>query len=376
MTGQTISMILIGWRWPPTKMSSTTAAAQPMATASEIQARMVNASLGMRGHCPATDIENVLVSRARLQQEPADDRVLILERVKSAARRFRGGLAAAMVLSTGILIVELAAGLAADSLALLADAGHVFADISGMAAALGAIWLASRRPTASRSFGLYRLEILAATANAILLLGVSGFVIWEGARRLSAAPQIDSGLVIVVAVVALVANSASVLLLARGRGQSLLMRGAFLEVLGDLVGAVTVLGSGIVIALTGFRAADGLASIGIGLLILPRTWGLLRDSVDILLEATPRGVDLAEVRRHIVEAPGVEGVHDLHAWTITNGLNVVSAHVVIGPQAKPGDILDHLGTCLSEDFDISHSTFQLETPEHVLWEGREAQVQH
>lgn len=273
-----------------------------------------------------------------------------------------------------ILAVELAAGLLANSLALLADAGHQFADVSAMAASLGAIWLASRRPTASRSFGLYRLEILAAAANALLLVAVAGFVIWEGVGRLSSAPEVNSGLVVVVALFALAANLAAVGFLLRGRGQSLLMRGAFLEVLGDLLGALAVLVSGVIIALTGFRAADGLASIGIGLLILPRTWSLLRDSVDILLEATPKGVDLAEVRRHIIEAPGVEDVHDLHAWTITNGMNVVSAHVVMGHGAQPGEILDHLGMCLSEDFDIGHSTFQLETPEHVRWEGREAHV--
>jgi cobalt-zinc-cadmium efflux system protein len=131
-----------------------------------------------------------------------------------------------------------------------------------------------------------------------------------------------------------------------------------------------------VIAITGLMAADAVASIVIGLLILPRTWSLLRDSVDVLLEATPKDVDLTEVRRHVLEAPGVEAVHDLHAWTITNGMNVVSAHVVLKPDANPGAILDHLGTCLADDFDIDHSTFQLETPEHVLWEGRASQVQH
>jgi len=134
--------------------------------------------------------------------------------------------------------------------------------------------------------------------------------------------------------------------------------------------------AGVVIAVTGLFAADAVASIAIGLLILPRVWSLLRDSIDVLLEATPKDVDLDDVRRHILEAPGVVAVHDLHAWTITNGMNVVSAHVVVGPDAAPGDILDHLGTCLAEDFDVDHSTFQLETPEHVIWEGRAAQVQH
>lgn len=294
--------------------------------------------------------------------------------MNSAAHRFRSGLAAALVSSIVILAVELVTGLLANSLALLADAGHQFADVSAIAASLAAIWLAGRRPTVGRSFGLYRLEILAAAANALLLLGVAGFVMWEGVRRLLSPPEVNSGLVILAAIFALVANLAAVALLARGRGQSLLVRGAFLDVLGDLLGALAVLASGVVIVLTGFAAADGLASIGIGLLILPRTWGLLRDSIDILLEATPKGVDLAEVRRHIIEAPGVEDVHDLHAWTITNGMNVVSAHVVMGPSAQPGEILDHLGKCLADDFDIGHSTFQLETPEHVRWEGREAHV--
>jgi cobalt-zinc-cadmium efflux system protein len=281
-----------------------------------------------------------------------------------------------MVVGALILAVELSAGIIGNSLALMADAGHVFADVAGMAVSLGAIWLANRPATGARSFGLYRLEILAAAINAVLLLGVSVFVIWEGVRRLSAPPQINSGLVIVVAVLALGANLVSASMLARGRTKSLLVRSAFLEVIGDLLGAAAVLIAGIVIALTGAAAADAVASIVIGLLILPRTWGLLRESIDVLLEATPKGVDLTEVRRHVLEAPGVEAVHDLHAWTITSGMNVVSAHVVLGPDAKPGDVLDHLGMCLADDFDIDHSTFQLETPEHVVWEGRVSQVQH
>lgn len=281
-----------------------------------------------------------------------------------------------MLVSIGILSIELVAGIAGNSLALMADAGHVFADVSGMAVSLGAVWLANRPTTSVRSFGLYRLEIIAAVANALLLLGVSLFVLWEGLRRLFAPPAVDSGLVIVVAAIALGANLVSLALLNRGRRGSLTMRGAYLEVAGDLLGAAAVLIAGIVIAITGLGAADAVASLLIGLLILPRTWSLLRDSVDVLLEATPKGVDLAEVRRHILEAPGVEAVHDLHAWTITSGMNVVSAHVVVQPDANAGAILDHLGMCLSDDFDVDHSTFQLETAEHVLWEGRAAHIQH
>lgn len=295
---------------------------------------------------------------------------------QSAAGRGRGRLLLAMFVSILVLVIELVAGIAGNSLALMADAGHVFADVSGMALSLGAIWLADRPAEGSRSFGLYRLEILAAALNAVLLFGVSLFILWEGVRRLLAPPEVESSLVIVIALVALAANLVSLSLLSPGRKESLTIRGAHLEVVGDLLGAAAVLVAGLVIAVTGFAAADAMASILIGVLILPRTWSLLRESLNVLLEASPRGMDLSEVRRHILEAPGVMAVHDLHAWTITSGMNVVSAHVVVADDANPGAILDHLGMCLSADFDIDHSTFQLETAEHVIWEGRAAQVRH
>jgi hypothetical protein len=157
-----------------------------------------------------------------------------------------------------------------------------------------------------------------------------------------------------------VADAVCAQLLIAGQRESLNMRGVYLEVLGDLLGSAAVIVAAIVITMTGYEAADPIASVVIGLLILPRTWRLLREAVDVLLEATPRGVDLDEVRRHILETKGVSDVHDLHAWTITSGLNVVSAHVVTVENANPGEILDRLGTCLAGDFDIEHSTFQLE----------------
>jgi cobalt-zinc-cadmium efflux system protein len=268
-----------------------------------------------------------------------------------------------------VLAAELVAGIASNSLALLADAGHVFADISGMALSLVAIWLAARPRTGGRTFGLYRLEILAATANGLLLLAISVVILVEGVRRFVAPPVIEAPLVVVVAAFALAANVISLRLLTPGRRESLNVRGAYLEVLGDLLGAGAVLVAGIAIYLTGWRQADAVASIVIGLLIVPRTVSVLRESVDVLLEATPKGVDMAHVRQHILEAPGVSDVHDLHAWTITSGMNVMSAHVVLAADGQPGDVLDHLGQCLSDDFDIAHSTFQLETPEHVRWEA-------
>jgi len=294
----------------------------------------------------------------------------------SAAGRHAAPLAAAIGIGVAILVVELVAGYAANSLALLADAGHVFADVSGMGLSLVAIRLAARPPSGARSFGLYRLEMLAAAVNAVVLLGIAVIVAVEALRRFGAPPEVQPSLVIVVAVLALAANLVSLRLLAPGQSESLTMRGAYLEIAGDLLGALAVLVAGLVILVTGWRPADALASLVVAGLIVPRTVRLLKDSVDVLLEATPKGVDLAVVERHVLEAPGVIGVHDLHAWTITSGMNVVSAHVVLGPDARPGDILDHLGMCLAADFDINHSTFQLETPEHVVWEARADQSQH
>ena len=294
----------------------------------------------------------------------------------SAAGRHAGPLTAAIGIGVAILVLELIAGIAANSLALLADAGHVFADVSGMTLSLVAIRLAARPPSDARSFGLYRLEMLAAAVNAVLLLVIAIVIAIEAIRRFAAPPEVRPTLLIAVAVLALAANLVSLRLLAPGQRESLTMRGAYLEIAGDLIGAVAVLGAGLVILVTGWQPADAVASLVVAALIVPRTVRLLRDSVDVLLEATPKGVDLSDVERHIREAPGVVDVHDLHAWTITSGMNVVSAHVVLGPEARPGDILDHLGTCLSADFDINHSTFQLETPEHVLWEARKEQAQH
>jgi cobalt-zinc-cadmium efflux system protein len=203
----------------------------------------------------------------------------------------------------------------------------------------------------------------------VLLFGVAGFVLVEAGRRLTDPPAVASGLMLTVALVGLAANAVSLWLLRHGQAESLNLRGAYLEVWGDLLGSVAVLAAAAVIALTGFAAADPIASALIGLLILPRTWGLLREAVDVLLEAAPKGVDLAEVRRHLIETPGVTDVHDLHAWTITSGLPVLSAHVVVDPGADAGRVLDGLGECLAGHFDIEHSTFQLEQPEHRGHEG-------
>jgi cobalt-zinc-cadmium efflux system protein len=265
-----------------------------------------------------------------------------------------------LVIGSTVFVTEIVAGLLANSLALLADAGHVFADLVGTALALTALWLGSRPATRSRTFGFYRVEIFAAVLNAMLLFAIAVFVLIEAWRRLGSEPEIASGPMLAVAVAALIANGIAAMLLRPSQRASLNMRGVYLEVLNDAIGSTAVLVAALIITFTGFRAADAIASGLIGLLILPRTWGLLREAVDILLEATPKNVNMDEVRRHILEAPGVREVHDLHAWTITSGMNVVSAHVVIDDHVQGPAVLDHLCRCLSTQFDIEHSTFQLE----------------
>lgn len=279
----------------------------------------------------------------------------------SAAQASRGRLALVFAITLAVFGVELAGGFLANSLALLADAGHMFTDVAGIGLALAAIWFAARQPTEDRTFGYLRLEVLAAVVNAVLLFGVAAVVLFEAWRRLSEPPDIASGLMLGVALLGLLANGVSLVLLRDAQRESLNMRGAYLEVMGDLAGSAAVIVAAVVIRLTGWTAADAVASAVIGLLIVPRTWRLLRDAVDVLLEATPKGVDLDEVRSHILDATGVADVHDLHAWTITSGTNVVSAHVVLHDAADPPRVLDELCRCLSGDFDIEHSTFQLES---------------
>ncbi len=273
----------------------------------------------------------------------------------------RGRLLAVFVVTASVFVVELIGGVLANSLALLADAGHMLTDVVGIGLALLAIWFAGRPPTQARTFGFLRLEILAAVVNAVLLFGVAGLILFEAWRRLSQPTEVASGLMLAVALLGLAANGVSIGLLHRTQRDSLNLRGAYLEVLGDFGGSATVVVAAIVIALTGWAQADAVASLVVAVLIVPRTWGLIRDAIDVLLEATPKGVRLDEVRTHILEAPGVADVHDLHAWTITSGVNVVSAHVVLVENADPPTVLDYLCQCLSGDFDIEHSTFQLET---------------
>jgi cobalt-zinc-cadmium efflux system protein len=204
----------------------------------------------------------------------------------------------------------------------------------------------------------------------VLLFGIAAFVLFEAWQRVNQPVEIATGAMAAFALVGFAGNGVSLMLLRHPQAESLNMRGAYLEVLGDLLGSAAVIVAAGVIALTGWTGADLVASVAIGLMILPRTFALLRDATDVLLEATPKGVDMDHVRRHILEAPGVVDCHDLHAWTITSGMNVVSAHVVLARGADPGTALSALSTCLADDFDIDHSTFQLETEDRRRLEER------
>ncbi|AXK32587.1 cation transporter [Streptomyces armeniacus] len=290
----------------------------------------------------------------------------------AAAHRVRLRIALGITLS--VMVVQIAGGLAADSLALLADAGHMATDGLGLGMALLAIHFANRPSSARRTFGLARAEILAALANCLLLLGVGGYILFEATDRFLHPADTDGGLTLLFGAFSLLANLVSLALLMRGQKESLNVRGAFLEVLADALGSVAVLVSALVIMTTGWQAADPVASLLIGLMIVPRTLRLAREALEVLLEAAPKDVDMAEVRNHILTVPGVEGLHDLHVWTITSGMPVLSAHVVVDQSALDGvgheRILHELQDRLGARFDVEHCTFQLEPRGHAVHEAK------
>lgn len=286
----------------------------------------------------------------------------------TAAQAHRGRLAVVLGITLAVMVAEVIGAVVSGSFALLADAGHMLTDATGISLALAATWLATRPATTSRTFGWQRAEVLAALANGLILAVVAVTVLIEGFRRIAEPPEVEAPIMLGVAVVGLAANVTGIVLLRAGQKESLNVRGAYLEVLGDLLGSVAVIVAAVVLLATGFRQADGVASVVIGLLILPRAYSLLRQVVAVLIEGTPEEVDLTEVRRHIEEVPGVVGVHDLHAWTITSGVPVLSAHVRVQPEvfdegAYHG-VLDRLQDCATVHFDVEHSTFQIEPADH------------
>ena len=288
-----------------------------------------------------------------------------------AGVQHRGRLALVLALSLTVLVVEAVVAAMTGSLALLADAGHVLGDSFGLVMALAAITVAQRGGAAGsrRSFGYQRTEILAAGLNGLVLLGLAVWIAVSAVSRFGDAPELDGGLVLAAGAVGLVVNVIGLVLLRAGAQESLNVRGAYLEVLGDALGSVAVLASAAVILTLRWYPADAVASLVIAAMIVPRAVSLLKDVVEVLLESTPDHVDLDELRAHIVGTAGVKDVHDLHVWTITSGMPIMSAHVVVDDGVTGMDeahaVLDRLRGCLAEHFDVEHSTFQIEPAGHL-----------
>lgn len=274
--------------------------------------------------------------------------------------RNRRDLTITLVITAGYCLVEFAGGILTNSLALLSDAGHMFADVAALGLSLFAIRLAQMPPTASKSFGYHRVEILAALVNALFLWGIVALIFVEAYRRFLSTPQIKSAGMIAVASIGLGVNVASLLVLRRSQAESLNMRAAFVHVLGDALGSVGAVLAGIAIMLANWTVADPLVSVGIGLLILYSSWEIIRDAVDILMQGTPRGMRVDEVEECLLGIGGVRQVHDLHIWSLTSGRSHLSAHLVICAESEPHAIIDAAQTKLHEQFGIDHTTVQVD----------------
>ncbi|MBF6600020.1 MAG: cation transporter [Dehalococcoidia bacterium] len=300
----------------------------------------------------------------------------------SAGLKHRRRLFAALGLTATYMVVEATAGFLANSLVLIADAGHMLSDVAGLSLALTAIWFAQRPPTPRKTFGYYRAEILAAVVNAMLLFAISGYILYEAYTRLVAPPEVASVPLLVVASMGLVVNLASARLLMSGAGESMNVRGAFLEVVSDLLGSVGAIAAGVILLTTGWKYADPLFAGFVGLFILPRTWLLLRGALDVLFEGTPAHIDINAVREAIIAQQGVEAVHDLHVWSVTSGFIALSGHVQVGDAADRDALLVSLRRELRSRFQIEHVTIQVENdqlsaelgqdcfPETSPWDGR------
>ncbi len=278
-------------------------------------------------------------------------------------------LSMSLGLTTIVMVVQVVGAALSGSLALLADAAHMFTDAAALVIALIASAVAARPANDRRTFGYQRAEVLGALVNAVILIvlavgvGVGGIV-----RLASAQVEVAGGLMLVVAVVGLCANAVSMWLLSAAQRRSINVRGAYLEVMGDLLGSAAVIVAAVVILTTGWMPADAIASLVIAVMIVPRAAGLLREVASVLTESVPRGMHVEVIREHILGTPGVRDVHDVHVWQLTRGAPVFTAHVVIDDDAlqggHAGDILSQLQGCLAAHFDVEHSTFQIEPSGH------------
>ncbi len=279
-----------------------------------------------------------------------------------AGARHRRRLLIALTIVASFMVLEISVGLWTGSLALLSDAGHMFTDVLGLAMALAAIHVASRATSrrAHRTFGLYRLEVLAALGNAILLGGLACYVLIEAVSRFSSPPEVPSRPMLIVAVTGLAANLVAFWLLRPGAQESLNLRGAYLEVIADLLGSLGVLVAALIIEFTGWRYADPLVAVIVGLFILPRTYRLALSALRILVQAAPPHLDVDAIARDLLAVPGVTGVHDLHVWTLTSGMEVASAHLTVQSEQAVAGVLAAARDTLETGYGIDHATLQVE----------------
>lgn len=278
-------------------------------------------------------------------------------------------LAISLTLTATIMVVQVIGAVFTGSLALLADAAHMFTDASALVIALIAASVAARPADDRRTFGYQRAEVFGALINAIILIVLSGWVAFEAIGRLvnPGETEVAGGLMLVVAAIGLVANAISLWLLSRAQRTSINVRGAYLEVMGDLIGSAMVIVAAVVIVTTGWMPADAIASMLIAVMIIPRAIALLREVFSVLSESAPKGTATSDIRQHLLDYDGVVGVHDVHVWQLTRGAPVFSAHVSVEPallaDGRSAKLLSDLQSCLAEHFDVEHSTFQIEPAE-------------
>lgn len=266
----------------------------------------------------------------------------------------------ALGLTSSILVAETIGGVVTGSLALISDAAHMLTDAAALAIALAAIRIGKRAADRQRSFGYYRFEILAAAFNAMMLFGVAVYILYEAYRRLGNPPEIQSMSMLAFAAVGLVANLISIRILSGGKDKSLNVKGAYLEVWSDLLGSVGVIAGALIIRYTGWTWVDSVVAVGIGLWVLPRTWTLLKSSVNILLEGVPEEINIEHLQEALQRVPGVEGIHDLHVWAVSTGKVSLTVHVVHAAEVQPAAILQQMKALLSQQFEITHVTIQCE----------------
>lgn len=278
----------------------------------------------------------------------------------SAAGRNKKPLIIVFCLTFFYLIVEIIGGFWTGSLALLADAGHMLTDVAGVGLALLAIWFAGKPASPEKTYGYYRVEILAALTNSVGLIFISLYILYEAYERFKNPPAVQSAGMLAVAAIGLAINVAGVFILRSGSKESLNMKGAYFEVLSDMLTSVGVIIAGIIMLTTGWYYADPIISVGIGLFILPRTWTLLKDAVVVLLEATPYDVNVASLRETLTKIEGVAEIHDLHVWSLTSGVNALSVHAVLAAAAEHDDVLERVHNCCTHEFKIAHVTAQTE----------------